>query len=65
MEFIDLASQQSRIKAELDRRLAEVLRHGRYILGPEVELLEEQLADYVGVAIASAWPMAPTRCRLP
>ena len=50
MEFIDLASQQSRIKAELDRRLAEVLRHGRYILGPEVELLEEQLADYVGVA---------------
>src|SRR5690606_5947659 len=53
MEFIDLASQQSRIKAELDRRLAEVLRHGRYILGPEVGLLGEQLAAYVGVGRCS------------
>ena len=49
MEFIDLAAQQARIKPELDRRLAAVLRHGRYILGPEVGQLEERLADYVGV----------------
>lgn len=49
MEFIDLAAQQARIKPELDRRLADVLRHGRYILGPEVQELEARLADYVGV----------------
>ncbi len=49
MEFIDLKSQQLRIRGELDRRIAEVLAHGRYILGPEVEELEARLAGYAGV----------------
>ena len=49
MDFIDLAAQQARIKPELDRRLAAVLAHGRYILGPEVQELEQRLADFVGV----------------
>ena len=30
-------------------RIARVLDHGKYILGPEVEELEETLAAYVGV----------------
>ena len=47
--FIDLAAQQEKIKADLDRRIAAVLAHGKYILGPEVKELEEKLADYVGV----------------
>ena len=47
--FIDLAAQQEKIKADLDRRIAAVLAHGKYILGPEVKELEERLADYVGV----------------
>lgn len=47
--FIDLQAQQEKIKPELDRRLANVLAHGKYILGPEVQELEERLADYVGV----------------
>lgn len=47
--FIDLAAQQEKIKADLDRRIADVLAHGKYILGPEVKELEEKLADYVGV----------------
>lgn len=47
--FIDLQTQQEKIKPELDRRLARVLAHGKYILGPEVQELEERLADYVGV----------------
>lgn len=46
--FIDLQTQQEKIKPELDRRLANVLAHGKYILGPEVQELEEKLADYVG-----------------
>ncbi|MFV0416818.1 MAG: DegT/DnrJ/EryC1/StrS family aminotransferase [Chthoniobacterales bacterium] len=49
MEFIDLKAQQVRIKPELDRRIAQVLEHGRYIMGPEVKELEEHLAQYVGV----------------
>lgn len=47
--FIDLATQQEKIKFDLDRRIAAVLAHGKYILGPEVKELEERLADYVGV----------------
>lgn len=47
--FIDLAAQQKKIKTDLDRRIAAVLAHGKYILGPEVKELEEKLADYVGV----------------
>jgi UDP-2-acetamido-2-deoxy-ribo-hexuluronate aminotransferase len=49
MEFIDLKSQQSLIRVDLERRIKKVLDHGRYVLGPEVNELEERLADYVGV----------------
>lgn len=49
MEFIDLKSQQNRIRADLDRRIAAVLDHGQYIMGPEVQELEERLASFVGV----------------
>ena len=47
--FVDLAAQQERMKESLDRRMAAVLAHGQYILGPEVGELEEKLAEYVGV----------------
>lgn len=49
MQFIDLKAQQARIRPELDQRIAAVLDHGQYILGPEVRELEERLAEYVGV----------------
>jgi UDP-2-acetamido-2-deoxy-ribo-hexuluronate aminotransferase len=49
VEFIDLKSQQSLIREDIETRVRAVLDHGRYILGPEVEELEERLADYVGV----------------
>ncbi len=48
MEFIDLKTQQARIRPEIDRRIAAVLEHGRYVLGPEVEELEQRLAAYTG-----------------
>jgi len=47
--FIDLASQQDRIRPALESALHRVLHHGRYIQGPEIEALEKRLADYVGV----------------
>jgi UDP-2-acetamido-2-deoxy-ribo-hexuluronate aminotransferase len=49
MEFIDLKSQQKRIRNDLDLRISKVLDHGQYILGPEINELEEKLAKYVGV----------------
>lgn len=48
MQFIDLKTQQAAIKPELDRRIAAVLDHGQYIMGPEVAELEAALASYVG-----------------
>jgi UDP-2-acetamido-2-deoxy-ribo-hexuluronate aminotransferase len=48
MDFIDLKTQYRRIKPSVDARIARVLDHGQYILGPEVLELEQKLADYVG-----------------
>lgn len=49
MQFIDLAEQQRRIKSSLDSHIAAVLAHGQYIMGPEVAMFEERLAEFVGV----------------
>lgn len=46
--FIDLAAQQERIRPQIDAAIAQVLAHGRYILGPEVSELEEALAEFCG-----------------
>jgi UDP-2-acetamido-2-deoxy-ribo-hexuluronate aminotransferase len=48
--FIDLAAQQARIRPRLDARLAQVLAHGKYILGPEVTELEEKLVAFTGAS---------------
>ena len=50
MQFIDLKAQQARIRPDLDRRIAAVLDHGQYILGPEIDEMERRLAEYVGAA---------------
>lgn len=47
--FIDLATQQEKIRESLNHRITTVLSHGKYILGPEVKELEQKLASYVGV----------------
>ena len=49
MQFIDLKTQQDRIRPQLDERIKAVLAHGQYIMGPEVAELEAKLAAYVGV----------------
>ena len=54
MQFIDLATQQERIKADLDRRIQAVLAHGSYVMGPEIGELEHRLAEYVGAKHAVA-----------
>ena len=48
MDFIDLKSQYQQLKADIDAGIQRVLDHGQYILGPEVDELEERLAAYTG-----------------
>ena len=48
--FLDLAAQQARIAPALRARLDRVLAHCRFVLGPEVEELEERLASFCGAA---------------
>ncbi|MEN6623379.1 MAG: DegT/DnrJ/EryC1/StrS family aminotransferase [Smithella sp.] len=49
MDFIDLKTQQKRIKSQLDANIERVLKHGNYIMGPEIKELEKKLAGYVDV----------------
>jgi UDP-2-acetamido-2-deoxy-ribo-hexuluronate aminotransferase len=48
MQYIDLRAQQKRIRAGLEKSYLEILDHGRYIMGPEIDVLEKKLADYSG-----------------
>jgi UDP-2-acetamido-2-deoxy-ribo-hexuluronate aminotransferase len=49
MEFIDLNTQQKRIKKSLDANIRDVLAHGNYIMGPEIKELENKLTEHVGI----------------
>jgi len=49
IDFIDLATQQRKLRPQIERNIHRVLSHGQYIMGPEVKQLEEKLAAYVGV----------------
>jgi len=46
--FIDLEQQQLAIRPLLEARMFDVLKHGHYILGPEVQQLEKELTEFVG-----------------
>jgi len=48
MQFIDLAAQQAHIRGKIDARIAAVLDHGGYIMGPEVTELEQALSAFCG-----------------
>lgn len=49
MEFRDLKKQYTTLKNEIDAGIAQVLESARFISGPQVAQLEQQLAHYVGV----------------
>ena len=48
--FIDLATQQKRIRPQVEAALSRVLDHGEYIMGPEVRELEKQLSAFCGAS---------------
>jgi dTDP-4-amino-4,6-dideoxygalactose transaminase len=52
LALVDLEAQYERLRPRLHARLDAVLRHGQFILGPEVQELEETLGRFVGGAHA-------------
>ncbi len=49
MEFIDLNAQYVALKNDIDEGIRNVLTHGQFILGPEVERLEAEISAFIGV----------------
>jgi len=47
--LFDLQRQRARLERDIRRRMDAVLAHGQFILGPEVDELEKQLAAYTAV----------------
>lgn len=46
--FLDLKAQYKRIQKEIDNKILDVLKTQRFIMGPEVEALEREMASYCG-----------------
>ena len=46
MDFIDLKTQQTLIRQNIDKRISDVLNHGQYIQGPEIKELENKLSIF-------------------
>ncbi len=46
--FIDLQAQRRRLGQKIDDALARVLEHGRFVMGPEIESCERDLAEFCG-----------------
>ena len=49
MQFIDVKAQFERLRPAIEGRMNNVLEHGKFILGPEVQELEQALAEYCRV----------------
>src|SRR5437868_8861265 len=52
--LFDLQRQRARLERDIRQRMDAVLAHGQYILGPEVDQLERELAAFAGAGHAIA-----------
>ncbi len=50
VQFIDLKAQQAVVKDQIDAAIQRVMAHGKYIMGPDIEWLEDELAKRTGAA---------------
>jgi len=63
--FIDLQAQRKTIRDEIDAAVNRVIRHGAYILGPEVAQFEGELAKFEGVSHVAACANGTDALKLP
>ena len=63
--FIDLQAQRKTIRDEIDTAVNRVIRHGAYILGPEVGQFESDLAAFEGVSHVAACANGTDALKLP
>lgn len=54
MHFIDLLAQRKHLGEKIDEAVISVINSGKYIMGPEIDELETQLAEFSGVKYAIA-----------
>ncbi|MBT5032793.1 MAG: DegT/DnrJ/EryC1/StrS family aminotransferase [Proteobacteria bacterium] len=52
--FIDLQTQYKKHQTEIQTAINAVLEHGRYIMGPEIDVLESALQEFTGANHAIA-----------
>ena len=50
--MVDLSEQTDRLWPELEKAVHDVLRSGRFILGPNVEAFERETAGFLGARFA-------------
>jgi dTDP-4-amino-4,6-dideoxygalactose transaminase len=50
--MLDLVTENAPLAGRLIAKAAEVIRSGQYILGPEVDAFEREIADHIGVSHA-------------
>ena len=51
---LDLTPQYQNIKEEIQSAIARVLESGQFIMGPDVKLFEQEIAEYLGIKHAIA-----------
>ena len=49
MQFRDLKTQYSALKAEMDKAILDVVASSAYVMGPKIKEMENAFAEYVGV----------------
>ncbi len=54
VNLFDLKRQQARMHDRIEARIAKVLEHGQFVLGPEVQEFEERLVEFTGAKHAIA-----------
>ena len=47
IKFNDLSRQQNKIYSNIHKSISRVLKHGKYIMGPEISELENKLSSFV------------------
>jgi dTDP-4-amino-4,6-dideoxygalactose transaminase len=52
INMVDPAGEYRSLKAEIDAAVARVFSSGRFVLGPEGEALEREIAQFVGASHA-------------